>query len=915
MNQDELIRELESLRFKAAELQELQAKYEAMAEAFDRMAYKYTSVVDASPDPIIMYDLHGNLISVSQKAAELVDLESPEDFIREVKNVGDLLDQRDRERALANFGRTLKAGISKGNEYLLRWKDGRVMPVEVSSSVVRRADGEAVGFVSVVRDISERKKAQELLRASEERYRRITECSLTGIYIHQDGVFQYVNSQLAEMMGYSPDEIIGKPFWVFLHPEDQERVKENVIARLEGKPVPDHYEMRIVSKSGDMQWLEVRATVIDHGGRPAVMGNVLDITERKRAEEAVRESEELFRTAFQTSPDPASISRLSDGVFIEINDGFGEFSGFTREEVIGKSSLEVNLWPNPEDRDRLISKLNEKGYVTNLETQIRQKDGQVRTGLMSTRIIVLGGEPHILSVTRDLENWKKAKQELRESEEKYRTLFEESRDPVIITTRDGRVEDLNQAFLDLFGFTREETQDMDVLKVYFDPADRWRLIQEIERDWSVQDYPVKFRRKDGAKIDCLISSTVRRDKNGSVVGYQSIIRDVTEWNRLQKQLLHAQKMEAVGTLAGGIAHDFNNLLQVILGYTDLMLTRMKEGEPDRRKLEMVHQAARDGADLVSRILTFSMKTEFRARPIDLNHEIRRFEKLLLRTIPRMITIDLVLADGLWIIDGDPAQIKQVLLNLALNAQYAMPDGGRLLVETSNAALNDEHIQTRSEAEPGKYVLLAVSDTGTGMDPGVIDRMFEPFFTTKADGAGTGLGLAMVHGIVSQHGGHIACYSESGIGTSFKIYFPASENQRFPDTAVLEPMPEFGAETILLVDDDDRVRDLAQEMTKMWGYKALTASSGEEALETYAAHKDEISLVILDLIMPGMGGKRCLEELLRIDPDAKILLASGHSSTGLALDHTDAGLRGFIRKPYDAKDMLGAIRKVLDNGHL
>ena len=195
MSQDELLRELESLRGKVAELQELKAKHEAMIEAFDRLAYKYMSLVDASPDPIIMYDLQGNLISVSQKAAELVDLDSPEDFIREVKNVGKLLDQRDRERAFANFGRTLKAGMSEGNEYLIRWKDGRVLPVEVRSSVVRRADGEAVGFVSVLRDITGRKKVEELLRSSEERYRQITECSLTGIYIHQDGVFQYVNSR------------------------------------------------------------------------------------------------------------------------------------------------------------------------------------------------------------------------------------------------------------------------------------------------------------------------------------------------------------------------------------------------------------------------------------------------------------------------------------------------------------------------------------------------------------------------------------------------------------------------------------------------------------------------------------------------------------------------------------------------
>jgi two-component system, cell cycle sensor histidine kinase and response regulator CckA len=281
----------------------------------------------------------------------------------------------------------------------------------------------------------------------------------------------------------------------------------------------------------------------------------------------------------------------------------------------------------------------------------------------------------------------------------------------------------------------------------------------------------------------------------------------------------------------------------------------------------------------------------------------------------MVKIDLVLADDLRVIDADPAQIEQVLLNLAVNAQHAMPDGGRLLIETNNVSLRDEYLRSHLEAKPGKYVQLTVSDTGMGMEPEVVERIFEPFFTTKAHGEGTGLGLAMVHGIVSQHGGYIRCYSEPGLGTSFKIYFPISETERLLDMAMTREMPAFGTETILLVDDDKRIRDVAKEMIEMGGYKVLAVSSGEEALEMYADHKSEISLVVLDLIMPGMGGKRCLEELMRMDPDSKVLFASGYSSNGLTIDETGTGARGFIRKPYDAKDILAAIRKVLDRGRL
>ncbi|HTY22663.1 MAG TPA: ATP-binding protein, partial [Desulfomonilaceae bacterium] len=349
--------------------------------------------------------------------------------------------------------------------------------------------------------------------------------------------------------------------------------------------------------------------------------------------------------------------------------------------------------------------------------------------------------------------------------------------------------------------------------------------------------------------------------------------------------------------------------------TDLLLIQKKVDDPDRQKLEIVRQAARDGADLVSRILTFSMKAEFRARPTDLNQEIRRVEELLRRTVPRMIKIDLVLADDLWVIDADSAQIEQVILNLAVNAQHAMPDGGRLVIETSNVLLEDDYARTHWKAKPGKYVLLTVSDTGVGMKSEIVDRIFEPFFTTKANGEGTGLGLSMVHGIVSQHGGYIRCFSEPNRGTSFEIYLPVSASEQLSDATLTMEMPALGTETVLLVDDDDRIREMGRQMIELGGYQVLTARSGEEALVMYAAHAQEIALVILDLIMPGMGGKSCLQKLLLIDPDVRVLVASGYSSDGFTMDETITGARGFVRKPYDTKDILASIRQVLDRGHL
>ena len=285
----------------------------------------------------------------------------------------------------------------------------------------------------------------------------------------------------------------------------------------------------------------------------------------------------------------------------------------------------------------------------------------------------------------------------------------------------------------------------------------------------------RYVRKDGKVIWAEFSVSAIRDASGEYSATLAVVIDITERKKseqeresLQKQLLQAQKMEAIGTLAGGIAHDFNNLLQVVLGYADLLLMKKEPKDPDRKKLEVIQHAARDGADLVARILTFSRKGESKIRPMDLNDEIRRVEKLLRRALPKMIQIELLLADDLRIVDADPAQIEQVILNLGVNAQHALPEGGRLIIETSNVPLSDDSANTHPGEKPGKYVLLTVSDTGMGMPPEVLDRIFEPFFTTKANGEGTGLGLAMVYGIVTQHGGYIICYSEPGMGTSFRM---------------------------------------------------------------------------------------------------------------------------------------------------
>jgi two-component system, cell cycle sensor histidine kinase and response regulator CckA len=423
-------------------------------------------------------------------------------------------------------------------------------------------------------------------------------------------------------------------------------------------------------------------------------------------------------------------------------------------------------------------------------------------------------------------------------------------------------------------------------------------------------YEVLMRPKDGAPLWIEVTSRVIT-KDGKPVAVHGTARDVTERKRLEERLLQAAKMEAVGTLAGGLSHDFNNLLQIVLGYADLIVMDKEKQEKDYQRARIIHDAAMRGRDLVNRILTFSRRVETKPRPIDLNNELNQMDNLLRSTIPKMIAIELRLADNLPPISADPTQIEQILLNLAVNATHAMPEGGRLVFETENVRLDEEYCRTHLETKPGEYVLLTVSDTGHGMEKEILDRIFEPFFTTKDRGEGTGLGLSMVFGIVKSHDGHITCHSKPDAGTVFKLYFPAVEMKIAWDPEITMQMPSFGTETILLVDDEQSIRDLGKEVLTSVGYKVITAGTGREALDTYFRAQDEISLVILDLIMPEMGGKQCIEELLKINPALKILIASGYAADVSTEESLASGATGYVSKPYNMKQLLRAVRHALD----
>ena len=517
-------------------------------------------------------------------------------------------------------------------------------------------------------------------------------------------------------------------------------------------------------------------------------------------------------------------------------------------------------------------------------------------------------------------------QKLQESEKKYRDLVENANSIILRRDISGNITFFNEFAQKFFGYAEDEILGRNVLGTILPDTESTKLNVENLSSILRQDPEKQIVSEDvntlGSGGSVWVAWTYKPifGNDGQLTEILCIGNDITELKlaakekkTLEAQLQGAQKMEAIGTLAGGIAHDFNNILQAIIGYTQIILMGKESGDPDHEKLEAIESSAQRASELTKRLLIFGRKVESQLRPVDLNQEVVQVSKMLERTIPKMINIELQMAENLKVISADPVQIEQIMMNMGVNARDAMPDGGELVFETKNVSLDNEYCKNHLGCSPGEYVLLNVSDTGHGMDKDLQEHIFEPFFTTKETGKGTGLGLAMVYGIVKSHGGYITCMSEPGEGTAFSIYFPIIESEIDSRVSKEAEAPiKGGTETILLVDDEESIRQLGEELLGSFGYAVLTAPDGESALELYEKENEHVDLVILDLSMPGMGGKRCLEKLVEMNPRVKVIIASGYSVNGPTKDAIDAGAKGFVGKPYEVRQMLQAIREVMDD---
>ncbi len=579
------------------------------------------------------------------------------------------------------------------------------------------------------------------------------------------------------------------------------------------------------------------------------------------------------------------------------------------EEAEGKRLNTLPEW----DRERALSAIRQVLYegATGVihETQRLTKDGRVvDVSVNAGRYVDHQGNPAgMVVVLRDISERKKMEASLRESEARYKLLSDVAFEAIVFHDQ-GVLLAANSQFYNMFGYQADELIGKPILEKALAP-ESIQIVKEKIVSGSFESYEAVGMKKDGTTFP--IEVRPRKWEMGGKQLRAVAIRDLSERKNLERQLLHAQKMEAVGTLAGGIAHDFNNLLQAVIGFAEILMNRHEPGSRDWEDLRKIHTAGKRGAELVRNLLVFSRKVEPKLRPVDVTDEIREVQKLLSRSIPKTIKIVTRTKGRVNQIMGDPSQITQVLMNLAVNARDAMPDGGTLTIETENVFLDDVFVNAHPEIKPGLYVLVTVSDTGHGMDEETLEHIFDPFFTTKEVGKGTGLGLATVYGIVKQHEGHIECASEPGAGTVFRIYFPALLCEEEVKSATEETLPPGGTETILLVDDEDMLRELGRDILTAFGYQVLQASHGKEAVRIYRERGADISLVMLDLNMPEMDGRQCMAEILTLNPKARILVITGFQEQVIKDSMLRLGAAGVVYKPYDVRQLLVRVRETID----
>ncbi len=893
-------------------------------EALRKSEKQYRTLIENMPVGLFRSSSDGKLISVNRALVGMLGYESAEALMA-IPTPDIYVDSKQREKL---FAALYDSGSVEGFEMHARRQDGTHSSIMTSIRATFDEDGSILFLDGIGEDITDRKKADAALRQSEKRFRTLFNSNRDGyIIVLGSGDIIDANPRLLEMSRYSKDEIMLKNFWD-MTPERWVDWEYNIQGGLLFEQgYTDLYEKEYIRKDGSIVPVEIQAFMLEKGDdfASSKMGALVrDISERKKADEALRLSEERFRSLFNVNRDGYVIV-LGGGKILDANLRMEEMLGYSIDEL-----KELNFWKiTPHmwiDWEYQVqgTHLLERGYTDLYEKEFVRKDGAVFPVEVQAYIIEKGETLELSRIggfVRDITERKLADGRLRESEKRYRAVVEDIPAMLCRFLPDGTLTYVNPQYCHYYSATQEELtgQNFFDLKPENESDEAKKRFASLTPKRSTINYETQVLSPEGELCWQEWADHAIFDENGEVAEYQSIGRDITEQNlaeeeksQLEEQLQRSQKLETVGILAGGVAHEFNNLLYIISGNTQLLIEEANFDDKDM--LEAILKSTERGANLVTQLLAFSRKTESNLAPTYLDVEVQIIKKMLDRLLPRMIDIKIEIAKGLYPVLADQGQIEQIITNLCLNARDAMPEGGLITIKAENheveKTLLDKHPAGLKE---GSYVALTVSDTGFGMDDSIKEHIFDPFFTTKEVGSGTGLGLSVIYGIVEGHNGQISFYSEPGLGTTFNIYFPAISGDPATPDIVKDSIvpPARGNETILIVDDEEALLIMTHKILERAGYKTIVAKTGEAALAVYLQKYEKIDLIMLDLNMPGMGGGKCLEKLLEFDPTVKVIIASGYSEEGLIKENLNAGARGYVVKPFTNRELTKAIRDVLD----
>lgn len=761
-------------------------------------------------------------------------------------------------------------------------------------------------------------------------FRNVAEKSLTGIFVHTDGIIVYVNPRLLEMFGYSKEETIGKHIGDFIYADDKAMVLEYLSRRMNGQESPSHYEFRLLTKLGTPLWIELLVTQIDYQEGLAVMGNVVDISESKRLKIELRKSTERYQRLF----DNAQVGLFSIDIekerIIECNEHLARIAGYRQlDELKRNCKISPELF-SPGEFERIRQIIEQTGRLDNYETAIVKKNGREIWIRLSVKYLPELNQ--VEGVAIDITDERQSVVALRESEQRLRLLLESAYDMVCLQDVWGKYMYFNAS--SRFGFPADKLMGHSPYDIFdHETGDlligRVRKVAETSESLTAETCLTI----GGEKFWFSDQLSPVRDAQGKITGVVTVSRNITDRRRieqerqhLEEQLLQAQKMEVIGTLVGGIAHDFNNLLTGMLG--NMELAERYASVASRPFLSGSLRAARRSADLVQKILDFSRKSQPNQQSIAPHYVVAETAKFIIETIDPRIKLEVQTQPELWNLIGDEGQIQQVIMNLTINAVSAIMEtlasspsrNGRsdepqriIKISLENAVVDQDYCLNQLDAQPGKYVVLAVSDNGPGMTAEVQERIFEPFFTTKGPEHGTGLGLATVLGIVKQHEGWIDLESEVGRGTTFRVYLPRFKDQSIKiDRKQIVPEVPGGNETIMIIDDEEMIRDLGRAILEMKGYRILLAADGLIGLELYRNRKKEVDLIILDLTMPHLSGWEVLDEIRTINPRQKVLLSSGYNVESETRSLQDFKPTGYVPKPYRINELTRKVRELLDS---